>query len=247
MLSLTVLLLFLPLPTTSKVSKHTIDTLESFVFLDRFVFFPTPPSEKPSKNNDSQSLEFFEYGLIKFEIDYAEGSMPELLLFYNGFDLYSKMASQDNLSCKERRNLATAKVDLSKLGVVVRDVTRFKFQDRDTVRVTGYTYFTSLYPQWFFVALSNCHDDEVSSSFASTRCRELGYCQGPTLARVSLEMTNGLDVSSKHFSYDQKGVREMFITFFSLQCGMLILCLLIRKRLVALNKYHYTVQIMNLR
>jgi len=116
--------------------------------------------------------------------------------------------------------MASAKIDLGTMGVIVKDVQRTKFDDRETVRVTGYTYFTSKYPQWFFVVLANCYEDPPSSTdltLLRNRCEQRGYCQGPLLAKVNMVMTNGNEVGRKHFSYDEMGARELYITYVALE------------------------------
>jgi len=59
-------------PTSSKIVNRTLDTLESFVYIDRFVFYPTPPSESPQSPSSSQNdMDLYDYGLIRFDIEYV--------------------------------------------------------------------------------------------------------------------------------------------------------------------------------
>jgi len=58
-------------------------------------------------------------------------------------------------------------------------------------------------------------------------------------------MTNGSDPATKHFSYDELGVREMYITFFVLQTLLAAWARLgVRRGTLAVNKYHRTVSLL---
>jgi len=64
---LILLFLFLLLPLASpKVTNATFDTLSSFEFVDRFVFYPTPESEKPPDYNSEKSMELYDVSVGKF-------------------------------------------------------------------------------------------------------------------------------------------------------------------------------------
>lgn len=102
--------------------------------------------------------------------------------------------------------------------------------------------------------MANCYVSpdaftETDSSFqskATRRCSEKGYCQGPLWAKVGLEMTNGSNRNKKQFSYDVMGVRELYITYFTLVTVMMFWLRVVRDRLISQNKYHSTVQVLHL-
>ena len=84
------------------------------------------------------------------------------------------------------------------------------------------SYFTTDHPTWFFLAVANCKQEDNPSCFVAEDGSTSGYCQGPLLAEVAYNFTNGEDPTSKHFSYDEAGLRELYIAFFVFQT---MLCL----------------------
>ena len=69
--SLIVIFLLLP-AVSSKITNKTLDTLESFAFIDRFVFYPTPQNVEKPTGSDKNNMELYNYGLIEFNIEYGE-------------------------------------------------------------------------------------------------------------------------------------------------------------------------------
>ena len=68
---LALLLLIFPSRTTSKVGDLRLDTLDSWVFLDRFVFLPTPDGEFDSGASSQDTLKTIKkkYGVVEFEVE----------------------------------------------------------------------------------------------------------------------------------------------------------------------------------
>ena len=124
----------------------------------------------------------------------------------------------------------------------IDSLTELSFVGREMTRASGYVYFTSHTPQWFFFVISNCEPQQNGAD--AERCSNEGYCQGPTIARIDYNFTNGSSLSKKHFSYDVFGLRAMYIVFFTFQVLLTITCRFLRNVLSQLNKYHVTVQLL---
>jgi hypothetical protein len=246
LLLLALLLALLPMRSWGKRGTASFDSISSFAYVARFVFDPTPQSIQGVSNDEAkQHLVKDRFGFIEFEVDYAEGTKPSLLLYYNGFEGWETVIGEDNgLDCGQRYARATAVVDLTRESEAVKEVSlsKVKWDGRDTVRASGFLYFRSISPQWFFVALANCQPPLLAEDQA--RCDAQGFCQGPLLASVSFNMTNGSDERTKHFSYDEMGVLELYITAAVLQTLLNVWLLHIRRSLLAVNKYHATVQLL---
>ena len=211
LLLLFLLLLFLLPHSLGKVVDVRVDTLSSFVYLDRFVFNKLPTgllgsaatsATLPTNYLDKKN----KLGLVKFDITYINGTSPELLMYFaddKGFqswhDVYSSVQS-----CAVRRSEARTALDLTRLSSFVQTLSPGKMlAGRPTTRATGYFFFDNLDPKWFFLVLANC------AKAIDDRCANQGYCQGPNLALVNLVMTNGNEDFTKHFSYDELGIREV--------------------------------------
>jgi len=203
----------------------------------------SPAPTNTGVSGDGKDLQFIKdnYGMIEFSVDYAAGTHPSLLLYYEGFDGWTTVNDPSSrYNCSARYERASTKVDLTAESSAVREITTnsVKWDGRETMRASGYLYFKSSRPQWFFVALSNCHPPSKFGDVANAlRCADRGYCQGPLLARVDYNTTNGSGRYSKHFSYDELGVRELYITFLFLQTLLVVEVLYIRRLCLTVNKY----------
>ena len=210
----------------------------------------TPPTaqfaRRPPTPLSDEGLKFIQdnYGILEFTVEFASTTHPSLLLYYGSFDKWNEVyTSTDN--CLERYESASTRVDLKLRGSVVKEVnevTELSFVGREMTRAKGHVYFTSNTPQWFFLAISNCHPQ--SNNADAERCANTGYCQGPTIAKMEYSFTNGSDMDRKHFSYDVFGLRIMYIIFFTAQVILTVVCRVVRNALSQLNKYHVTVQLL---
>jgi hypothetical protein len=86
--------------------------------VDRFVFVATPELSGDVSDLDSERSK---YGQIEFRVTYAEGSSPQLLMYYDGFDGWSSIYDS-TLSCQERVALAPTGADLTEISTIVKDV-----------------------------------------------------------------------------------------------------------------------------
>jgi len=245
---LPLLLLFLvcPPPVHSKNATKSFDTISSFVYLDRFVFTSFTGNDRTDQeqNEDDQADDETQtnkdsFGTFAFDIDFASGTDPYLLFYYAGFDAWNAIYNS-RLSCGERMARAETVTRLSEVSQINKEVAvgSVKWDGQKTLTASGHLYFMSKNPHWFFVAVANCAPP-LPSTTASLRCQSLGYCQGPVLAKVSYEMTNGHG-PNKHFSYDLLGIREMYIAFFAAQTALLGVSRYVRKEMLHSNKLHLT-------
>ncbi|GMH53261.1 hypothetical protein TrST_g11720 [Triparma strigata] len=247
LLLLLLLLLNLPSPVLTKSASIHLDTYASWSYIDRFVFVPTPSLDNTQYPTGSAEKEIYikeNYGVFSYSIDFDASTYPSLMLYYSGFDSWSKVY-KSNLDCLGRQESAATTVDLWHSSLINTEalLPNEHWGGKDIKRATGYIYFTSEAPQWFFVAIGNCRPQSEGTNNGN-RCINDGYCQGPLLAKVSYNFTNGSSETKMHFSYDRIGVYGIYLTFFIFS-SILVLCLRgLRQALLGVNKYHVTVQLL---
>ncbi|GMH74377.1 hypothetical protein TrLO_g3215 [Triparma laevis f. longispina] len=240
------LLLLLP-PSLSKTSSKHFDTASSWSYIDRFVFLPTPSlseSTYPTGSTEKETYIKKNYGAFTYSIDFDASTYPTLMLYYNGFESWKKVYGS-YLSCSEREEAAATTVDLWHSSLINTEtlLPNEHWGSRTIKRATGYVYFTSPSPQWFFVAIGNCRP-QSSGTINGDRCEKSGYCSGPLLVKVNYNFTNGSVESFKHFSYDRIGVYGIYLTFLIFQSILVGNLRGLRMALLSVNKYHATVQML---
>ncbi|KAJ1445068.1 rhodopsin-like GPCR transmembrane domain-containing protein [Pelagophyceae sp. CCMP2097] len=221
------LLLYLPCATEClRVHGGSLDTLDPWVFVQRFCFVPTPvktatPSDREQKR----------YGYFAFKITYPRAATPKLLLYFDGFDKW-KSVYESRHSCTDRKLRASETIDLSTRGLFVNSVTTDAV--KGIVTVKGGAYFRAKTNTWFFIVFSNCAD----------ACyRELGYahCQAPLVVDYDFDLTNGDVQRTEQFSADEIGTLPLMWSFFIMYVLLAAWCAHLRERLRQKRKFHHTV------
>ncbi|KAJ8601796.1 hypothetical protein CTAYLR_006823 [Chrysophaeum taylorii] len=200
-----------------RVKDGSLDTLEPWVFVERFCFVPTP------KNLDAHETSR-KYGLLDFRVTFPVGASPEMLLYYDGFDKWVDLYTSDG-TCSKKRREATRSLDLGTKGGFVR---RVSTSDGETT-ASGKVKIDVSTNVWVFIAFSNC-DAECS-----------GFCQGPLVLDYDLHLTNGNDPQTREFSADETGALPTTLTFLGAYGVLGALCTLLRARLRRRRKFHHTV------
>ena len=135
------------------------------------------------------------------------------------------------MTCSEKYQVANSQLSAFPLSSLY--FTSTVSNETLTSHVTGQLDFATPYPQYFYVAISNC----------LPTCT-ISHCQGPVILSYALSFTNGVDSFTQQFSYDEAGVLEMNILFSIFQAGTALLSLQIVKALKQKQKCHHTYKIL---
>jgi hypothetical protein len=119
---------------------------------------------------------------------------------------------------------------------------------------SGFAYFKTAHPKFFFVAISNCNpacscNEEMWASEGNTDdcvpASTASFCDGPLVFDYTFEFTNGMTSTTKHFGYDEIGLLQISLVFCAFYLFLIFLInKMVRGPLIASNKYHVTVKIM---
>ncbi|GMI06308.1 hypothetical protein TrRE_jg9889 [Triparma retinervis] len=217
-------------PSIAYQISGSVDSLEPWTFIDRFCFVPHELELEVGQGADIDEAR--NYGLFQWSFAFPED-----------MDLYLQ-------SCSERSYYSAKNFRLSTQYNTQKIVTR---SEKNMV-TSGFAYFKTSHPKFFFVAVSNCDpacscnkqlwetegnsDECVPASTAS-------FCDGPLVFDYTFEFTNGITSSTKHFGYDELGLLQISWTF-SVFYLLLVFFInkMVRGALIASNKYHVTVKIM---
>ena len=86
---------------------------------------------------------------------------------------------------------------------------------------SGFAYFKSKSPKYFFVAISNCNPScscyppMAGSSCMTNSSNKINFCDGPLVLDYDFSFTNGVGVKDKHFGYDEIGCLALSWVFTS--------------------------------
>jgi hypothetical protein len=212
-----------------------IRSLESWKYVARFAFNPT-------------EVEQGGIGKLDFKIRYPTNSDLSLILYYDGFESWTRMLDSGK-SCRERVRNAKALASENKaayrpLAKKVASSTNTKYFDSNGritpnegnathAETTDHVKFRTSRVRWFFVTFGTC-DPDCTGQFCSTML-DVDY---------EFTFTNGDTARSKHYSANEVGMREAYITFLCLQTLLLICCGQISMSLQRIRKFHHTVKLL---
>jgi len=228
------LLLALLLATSSAyVSKGTLDSLDSWAFIDRFCFVPhefnnLATGEAPTLANAKK------YGLFQYSFKFPSSLDLYMLVYYDKEGMSAEEAwdskgwgsvyvdeddeeADDILSCSERYYHAAAKFRLK----IQQNTHIINTNSQKDMVASGFAYFKSASPKYFFVAMSNCNPscscDPAASACSTNHSNTVNFCDGPLVLDYDFSFTNGVGASDKHFGYDEIGclaISWVFFTFY---------------------------------
>lgn len=258
---LPLLLLLLPNPTTSYFAVGTIDTMESWKFVDRFCFVPHEMEIEMGQGVDIEEAR--EYGLFQWSVTFPEDMDLYLQVFYqkHGLDtwddkgwgsVYNPEREKEDInfikSCSQRHYYAAKSFRLKNHHNTHKIVTR----SEKNMATNGFAYFKTTAPKFFFVAVSNCNpqcacsleemegdpDNCVPSSTSA-------FCDGPLVLDYTFEFTNGVKPSNKHFGFDEIGLMQIAWVFSAFYLFLVFLAnKTVRDTLIKKDRYHVTVKIL---
>jgi hypothetical protein len=137
------------------------------------------------------------------------------------------------------------------------DLVDLKNESRYT-EVESFFKFQSTRVRWFFVSIASCDpgcsnpkldvdysDGTVALAGADTESAVRQYCSSQMDVTYELSFTNSKDSRSKHFSANEMGSLETYVTVFCLQVGLLCMAGLISWALLKQGKFHHTVRLLD--
>mmetsp|Transcript_8192 Transcript_8192/g.14884 ORF Transcript_8192/g.14884 Transcript_8192/m.14884 type:complete len:652 (-) Transcript_8192:17-1972(-) len=242
-------------PAQAYRSKGTVDTLNSWNFIDRFCFIP----HNYDSNGAGEALTLEQasnYGLFQYSFKFPDHLDLHMLVYYQkeGYDSWdskgwdSVYVDEDKypeqvLTCSERYYHATAKFRLRTQKNSDLIETR---SDKNRV-VSGFVYFKATSPKYFFVAVSNCNPSCTCNPLAQScdynATNSIKFCDGPAVFDYDFEFTNGKKLDYKHFGYDEIGclaISWIFCIFYVLL--VFLANVTVKNNLKKIDKYHITVK-----
>eukprot|EP00968_Pinguiococcus_pyrenoidosus_P002044 scaffold109_cov252-Pinguiococcus_pyrenoidosus.AAC.29 len=226
----------LPNPASAEVFTGRHDTLQSFEYIMRFCFEPTPSGEDGTPTTDEERRR---YGLLNVKLKFrslVEDSMA-LLLFSEDWEgwgrLLRKEGTSEQLTCAEKEDLARRSgVEanfISHPNITVRDVVHPVYNRE----AEGNFTFRSGRPTWYFLAVSNCVDT----------CPTASYCEGPVQIEYDVSATNGNDFL-RHFGVDKMGIHTACVLLAVAQSVVAAFATASRRELRRQQKYHHTIRLL---
>ncbi|GMH79812.1 hypothetical protein TrLO_g13488 [Triparma laevis f. longispina] len=237
-------------------TKGTVDTMKSWNFIDRFCFIPHNYESTPGESITLS--EASKYGLFQYSFKFPDSLDLRMLIYYKkeGYDSWDEgwervyvdeeEYPEKALSCSERHYYATAKFRLR----AQKNSNLIETQSSKNRVVSGFAYFKSISPKYFFVAVTNCNPSctcdptrpEVPCNWNATN--GITFCDGPSIFDYEFSFTNGLKLEYKHFGYDEIGclaIAWIFMIFYVML--VFLVNVTVKNNLKRIDKYHITVKI----
>ncbi|GMH75333.1 hypothetical protein TL16_g06726 [Triparma laevis f. inornata] len=190
-------------------TKGTVDTMKSWNFIDRFCFIPHNYESTPGESITLS--EASKYGLFQYSFKFPDSLDLRMLIYYKkeGYDSWDEgwervyvdeeEYPEKALSCSERHYYATAKFRLR----AQKNSNLIETQSSKNRVVSGFAYFKSISPKYFFVAVTNCNPSctcdptrpEVPCNWNATN--GITFCDGPSIFDYEFSFTNGDGVGNE--------------------------------------------------
>jgi len=244
-------------PVSAEVFEDTIINSNGWEYLHRFCFSAT---DECTGDRDEDPLEC---GAINIRMNIPAGSSAQIALYFaDGVlkDTFNDFLGvyDSSKTCNEKLALADAVYQIGKCtsdnykcaGSSTRTLdshpgNKLNVLDGDGIVADEDRYdikvpFVTSRDRWMFVAVANCDTSQecINSGFGQN-------CQGPIRMWYYALFTNGPegDKWTRHFSADEIGVLELFITALVLQTILGLFTVNLCGALSSQHKFHHTVRI----
>ena len=218
----------------------SLNTLDSWSYVSRFCFLPTPTGTSEGDKKD--------YGRVQFTVSYAPHMKPVLLAYgvtQDGFDAWEKIYGSKKSSA-ELHEAAEVRIKLYETN---RYVTSINTNSVWRIETKGELYWSiSGGARWIFMAIDNVDCDNCpmlwTQGDCTCQCSNPPFCQGPLDLDYKFVFTNGKELSTMHFSADELNILPTDTAFLIIQIAVVATAMYIRQSLVRKKKYHHTVKML---
>lgn len=230
----------------SHLIEEQINTIQSFVYITKFAFIPTPElmyQQLKALNTSYMTFPIggYQYGLLSYAIPNIKPRDNQAIVIYKDWGNWLTYGINKDLSCSQKAAKADVFIRLSKDETFSNDkssVYTNNFDENDGI-ATGYITFPfeaddTIKAIWGFVALSNC-------ALVDNNWKLTSNSQNPIIADIRLSFKNGFQLF--YLSYDQDSIIETLVFCILIQSFLTLFAIYTQRLLTKINKLHPTAKI----
>jgi hypothetical protein len=246
MIKFVVLLLCFIHISYSHLIEESIDTLQSFVYITKFAFIPTPElMYQQLRFTNASYFNFpiggYQFGLLSYAITNVKPRDNQAIVIYKDWEKWLEFGNNKDLSCSTKAANADVFIRLSQDESFSKSKSSVYSNSYDEATGTAFGHVTfpleaddTIEAIWGFVALSNCALFENNYLLTSNS-------QNPIISTINMSFKNGIPL---HFlSYDQDSINSTLGFCVFIQSFLNIFAMYTQRLLMKLNKLHPTARI----